>query len=76
MIILIIYNPQAGSGRALGLLPQVIEYVKEKGLDATIICTEYSGHATELAAQAKLGDFDALIASGGDGTLFEVLNGY
>ena len=43
---------------------------------ATTICTEYSGHAVEIAAQAKLDDFDAIIASGGDGTLFEVLNGY
>ena len=76
MKILIIYNPQAGSGRALGLLPQVTDYVKEKRLDATTICTEYSGHAVEIAAQAKLDDFDAIIASGGDGTLFEVLNGY
>ena len=76
MKILIIYNPQAGSGRALGLLPQVTNYVKDKGLDATIICTKFSGHAVEIAAQAKLDTFDAVIASGGDGTLFEVLNGY
>jgi len=76
MKILIIYNPHAGSGRARGLLPEVTAYVKYKGLDATIICTEYSGHAVEIAAQAKLDDFEAIIASGGDGTQFEVLNGY
>jgi len=76
MKILIIYNPHAGSGRARGLLPEVTAYVKYKGLDATIICTEYSGHAVEIAAQAKLDDFEAIIASGGDGKQFEVLNGY
>ena len=76
MKVLIIYNPQAGAGRALGLLPQIEAYLKQKGLDATIICTQYSGHAIELTAHATLDDFDALIASGGDGTLFEVINGY
>ena len=76
MKVLIIYNPQAGAGRALGLLPQIEAYLKQKGLDATIICTQYSGHAIKLTAHATLDDFDALIASGGDGTLFEVINGY
>ena len=76
MKILIIYNPQAGDGRALALLPEVTAYVSEKGLDAEIISTEYSGHAIELVAQAQLSNYDAIIASGGDGTLFEVLNGY
>ncbi len=76
MKVLIIYNPHAGSGRANKLLPQVTAYVKKKGLDATIVCTEYSGHAIEIVKGASLENFDALIASGGDGTLFEVLNGY
>jgi len=76
MKILIIYNPHAGNGRAATLLPQVSNYVKEKGLDAKIIKTEYSGHAVKLAAEASLDEYDALVASGGDGTLYEVLNGY
>ncbi len=73
---LIIYNPHAGNGRARALLEQVEAYAKEKALNPTIICTEYSGHAIEIAKQAELENYDALIASGGDGTLFEVLNGY
>ena len=76
MKILIIYNPQAGNGRARSLLPKVTEYVQQQGLDADIVCTEYSGHAVELAAVADLDKYEALIASGGDGTLFEVVNGY
>jgi len=76
MKILIIYNPHAGNDRARSLLQQVEAYTIEKGLNPTIICTEYSGHAIEIAKQAELDKYDALIASGGDGTLFEVLNGY
>jgi len=73
---LIIYNPHAGNGRARSLLQDVEAYAIEKGLNPTIICTEYSGHAIEIVKQAELNKYDALIASGGDGTLFEVLNGY
>ena len=76
MKILVIYNPQAGGGRALTLLPKVKAYIEEKGLDATILMTEYCGHGVKLAAEVVFADYDAIIASGGDGTLFEVLNGY
>jgi len=76
MKILVIYNPHAGNGRARRLLPQVRRYLAEQGIDAEILCTERSGHAIALAAHAELERFDALVASGGDGTLFEVLNGY
>ena len=37
--------------------------------------TEYAGHARELAAKSELSGFDGIVAAGGDGTLFEVLNG-
>jgi YegS/Rv2252/BmrU family lipid kinase len=76
MKILVIYNPQAGGGRAKALLPDISAYLAEKGLDANIISTHYPAHAIEIAAQEKLDDYEAIIASGGDGTLFEVLNGY
>jgi diacylglycerol kinase (ATP) len=76
MKLLIIYNPQAGAGRAKKLLPKVAEYLKELGLQSDIKLTEYSGHAVELVRHAELSCYDAIIASGGDGTLFEVINGY
>jgi len=76
MKLLIIYNPKAGNGRAKSLLPEVTAYLKEKQLDADICLTERMGHAVDLAAEADLSQYDAIIASGGDGTQFEVLNGY
>jgi len=76
MKLLIIYNPHAGNGRARKLLPQVRDYLGKKQLEAEIRLTEYIGHAVNLVATADLSVFDAVIASGGDGTLFEVLNGY
>ena len=37
--------------------------------------TKHTGHGRELVANAQLSDFDGLVAAGGDGTVFEVLNG-
>jgi len=76
MNLLIIYNPEAGGGRARKLLPKIEVYLTEKRLSFETILTKYSGHAIEIAANADLTNYDAIIASGGDGTLFEVLNGY
>ena len=80
MKIILIYNPQAGSGKAMKLLPHVKAYLNKKNVTAKIIETEYSGHATKIVAEFdfedSLNDYDAVIASGGDGTMFEVLNGY
>lgn len=37
--------------------------------------TSYAGHGRELVANTSLSGYDGLIAAGGDGTVFEVLNG-
>jgi diacylglycerol kinase (ATP) len=72
---LVIYNPQAGNGRARALLPSIRRGLAEVGLDADILLTEAPGDATTLVRSADISAYDAVIASGGDGTLFEVLNG-
>lgn len=76
MKLLIIYNPQAGAGRGKKLLPDITQYLEEKGLQAEIKLTSYIGHGVELATTTDFSSYDAIVASGGDGTLFEVLNGY
>ena len=40
-----------------------------------IVCTEYAGHASELAYQYARMGFDAVVAVGGDGTVNEVAKG-
>ena len=74
-MLLIIYNPHAGGGRAKQLLPSIQDYLQNNAIAADIKLTTHSGHAIELAEQADLSKYKAVIASGGDGTLFEVLNG-
>ncbi|TDD84744.1 diacylglycerol/lipid kinase family protein [Actinomadura rubrisoli] len=44
-------------------------------LDLVIAETAHRGHATELALQAAVDGYDAVIALGGDGTVNEAVNG-
>jgi diacylglycerol kinase (ATP) len=76
MRVLLVYNPQAGHGRSRGLIPQVLARFREAGIEVVTRLTESPGHAERIAAEAPLGDFQGIVAAGGDGTLFEVLNGY
>jgi len=76
MKILVIYNPKAGGGRARKLLSSITNGLETAGIEADVMLTERRGHGIELAANADLSKYDAVVASGGDGTLFEVVNGY
>jgi YegS/Rv2252/BmrU family lipid kinase len=74
MRLLLVFNPHAGAGRAARLLPGVRSALEGfAALD--VLKTGGAGDATRLVAAADLSSYDGLIATGGDGTLFEVLNG-
>ena len=76
MKILLVYNPFAGHGRAKKILPEVeAEFIKHN-IEFDLQLTDYPEHATEIIKEAKFKTYDAIIAAGGDGTLFEVINGY
>ena len=72
--LLVILNPAAGQrhGRrfraTLALLDQL-------GCQVTLKETSAPGDATRLAGEIKPGEFDVLVAAGGDGTINEILNG-
>ena len=72
----VILNPKAGSGRAkrrwTALYPELEAALGP--IDARF--TEAPGHATELTREALEAGADLVIATGGDGTLNEVVNGY
>jgi len=75
MRLLLIYNPQAARGRAKKLLPDIEKFLNDKGITVDLKLTERPGHGTDLVASANLTAYDGVVAAGGDGTLFEVLNG-
>jgi YegS/Rv2252/BmrU family lipid kinase len=74
--ILLVYNPRAGHGRSKTILPEVEDAFNHKGITFDLAMTDYPEHATEIVRAVKLTDYDGLVAAGGDGTLFEVINGY
>ncbi len=73
---LMIYNPWAGHGYAGKILPQVKAYMDEIQIPYDILMTEHQGHGIHLTQQADFSQYSGIIAAGGDGTLFEVINGY
>jgi YegS/Rv2252/BmrU family lipid kinase len=68
---LIIVNPQAKHGEAERLGPVIETLLASVPHDT--VWTNAPGHATEIAAGAA--GYDVVVASGGDGTVHEVLNG-
>ena len=73
--LLIIFNPNAAYGRSVKKLPDIRTKFRNLGIETTFMPTTHPGHGKELVAGTDLSDFDGLVAAGGDGTVFEVLNG-
>lgn len=56
-------------------LPEVLQRLERGGLETSTHATTGEGDATLAAADAVERGFDVIIAAGGDGTLYEVING-
>ncbi len=69
-------NPAAGNGTGKKFFSPINFEIENFGISYKAIQTEYAGHGTELIRDLDFGNYDALVVSGGDGTLFEVVNGY
>jgi len=72
--LLMVFNPNAASGRVRKLLPR-IKAGLERFATVDVVLTIRAGDATGRVAAVDLTGYDGLVAVGGDGTLFEVLNG-
>ena len=68
---LAIINPASGVGKSAKEMDNLIS--KLAVLTTVIEITEYPGHATEIARRAK--QIDAIAVVGGDGTIYESING-
>ncbi|MFC4556743.1 diacylglycerol/lipid kinase family protein [Virgibacillus kekensis] len=73
-----IINPAAGNGKAKKALTRIKRSSEFKRVDSYCFFTEYPGHAEEIADQVSAQykcQIEAVIIIGGDGTLYEVMNG-
>lgn len=75
MKILTLYNPRAGHGKAGRLLPEVRSIANDLHLDLEVILTQHPRHTVEVLSAADLSAYDGVIGAGGDGSLFETING-
>jgi diacylglycerol kinase (ATP) len=69
-----VFNPHAAYRRAGRLLPKISQALQAFAR-VDVLQTTGAGDAERQVAATPLTDYDGLIAAGGDGTLFEVLNG-
>ncbi len=67
-----IVNPIAGNGFAKTVVPKLEQMIKKHDIDAEIVFTEKSGHATEIAKKYLERGFKFIIGVGGDGTFNEI----
>ena len=73
--VLIISNPKSGVNNYENSINFVINEFKNFNIETTLIKTNYIGHATQIVKDTNISGYDSVCAMGGDGTLFEVLNG-
>jgi diacylglycerol kinase (ATP) len=70
-----IVNPVAGNRKAGRLWPKFLENLGPRSDSLTTWWTQGPGHGEILAAKARRQGFERVLAVGGDGTIFEVVNG-
>lgn len=72
---LFIINPVAGKGHASSYIPAIHNYFRGNTEEYHIEITQNPGHAKDIASWYSQKDDYRIYATGGDGTLNEVLNG-
>ncbi|MFC6332697.1 diacylglycerol kinase [Paenibacillus septentrionalis] len=72
----LIYNPTSGREEMRRRLPDILQKLDEGGIEVTCHATTGEGDGTaEVERTLARGGYDMIIAAGGDGTLYEVING-
>jgi YegS/Rv2252/BmrU family lipid kinase len=71
----IILNPVAGKEKAAKQYPKIDRFLQKQGQPYEIILTKGPGDALGIVRNLPLGEDDAVVAAGGDGTCNEVVNG-
>ncbi|HEX6928853.1 MAG TPA: diacylglycerol kinase family protein, partial [Gammaproteobacteria bacterium] len=71
----LIINPRAGRGAGARIGPDIARYLSRHGFECEARITNDLGHATEIARDAAGNGADCIAIAGGDGSVFEVVNG-
>ncbi len=76
MKILLVYNLFAGHKKAQKILPEIGDLFLGNRINVDIQYTKSQGYGVDIVRAADFSNYDGVVAAGGDGTLFEVINGY
>ena len=71
----IIVNPAGGKKKGLRILDQVRPQFEKHKAKINVLKTAYAGHARDYAKTIDYKGYDGICAVGGDGTMFELING-
>ena len=71
----LLVNPKGGHKRGLEIYEKVKHIFSSAGTKITVLHTEYAGHAFDFANTLDFVGYDGLCAIGGDGTMYELING-
>ncbi|MCM2283892.1 MAG: diacylglycerol kinase family lipid kinase [Desulfobacula sp.] len=75
MRIALIINPHAGGKKGAKLLPVIEKKLSRAGVEYHTYLSLYHEHTVKIASELDIARYDAIVAVGGDGTNFHVLNG-
>jgi len=71
----VIYNPSSGRELIKKNLPYILDRLERAGYESSCHATTGKEDATVAAKLAAERNFDLVVAAGGDGTIYEVING-
>lgn len=74
-MLFVIFNPSSGNGNGAVVIHEVRRLLDKRGIAYRSDPTARPGHAVELADQAVRENADGIVCVGGDGTVFEIVNG-
>lgn len=70
-----VVNPTAGHGRCGPLAATALENLRGVGIALEVVETKYAGHGSELTREAYRNGFRRFLGVGGDGIIYEIVNG-
>ena len=73
---LVIINPVSGLGKGVKIWETIVQpMLREASCNSTVIKTTHTNHANEYMQHFNPNDYHAILCIGGDGILYEVING-
>jgi len=75
MKLCMIVNPQAGKKQGLAAAQKAAHLLNQNDITVETLISSHPGQTVKLAEKLDLNSWDGVLAVGGDGTLFELING-